>query len=253
LTTSASPEAPGPEPTFTETDVVLGDIPPVTAAFLSVETQVGEGLRAVGTRLRLGAKGRAFRTLALTSCVESDGKTSVAVGLATALAHAGQKVLLIDADLRRRDVGATLRVDPVAGLAEWLEHGQAVLPVRKVRGVGFHLLSAGAVPCRPELLGSPRLIRLLEAAQKQFDILLLDCAPLLPVADTLALRDQVDGFLMVVRARHSPREAVARAGALLGGRRIVGVVMNAYKSRFLTRRGFGYAYSQAYRYGAPRS
>jgi len=231
--------------------VALGDIPAVTAAFLSVESQVGEGLRSVGTRLRLGTKGKAFRTLAMTSSVEGDGKTSVAVGLATALAHAGQRVLLIDADLRRRDVGATLKLDPAPGLAEWLENAQDPLPVRKVRGVGFHVLSAGIVSCRPELLGAPRLVQLLNAGHRQFDTLLLDCAPLLPVADTLALRDQVDGFLLVVRARHSPREAVARASTLLGGRRIVGVVMNGYRSRFLSSRGFGYAYSPSYRYGGP--
>jgi Mrp family chromosome partitioning ATPase len=132
--------APGVEPVFAETDVALGDVPPTIAAFLSVESQVGEGLRAVGTRLRLGLKGRQFRTLALTSTVAGDGKTSVALGLAAAIANAGQRVLLIDADLRRRDIGATLGLPPVAGLAEWLENAQSVLPVRKVVGVGFHVL-----------------------------------------------------------------------------------------------------------------
>jgi capsular exopolysaccharide synthesis family protein len=245
------PGAPGIEPVFTESEVALGDLPPVNAAFLSVESRVGEGLRAVGTRLRLGLKGRQFRTLALTSSVEGDGKTSVALGLAAAVANAGQRVLLIDADLRRRDVGTSLAIPPVPGLAEWLENGQVQLPVRKIAGVGFYVLSAGVAPCRPELLGARRLAQLLITAQRQYDLVLLDCAPLLPVADSLALRDQVEGFLMVVRARHSPREAVNRATALLGRRRVVGIVMNAFSRGGLTAGG-GYGYAYSYRPQPPK-
>jgi polysaccharide biosynthesis transport protein len=242
-------DAPAAEPAFVETEVPVGEIASITAAFLSVESEVGEGLRAVGTRLRLGWKGKEFRTLALTSCVEGDGKTSVALGLAAAFAHAGQRVIVMDADLRRRDVAATLGIEPVAGLAEWLEKGQNLLPLRRVAGVGFHLLSAGIGPCRPELLGTPRFTQLLSVAQRHSDLVLLDCAPLLPVADSLALRDQVEGFLMVVRARHSPREAVSRATALLGRRRIVGIVMNAYRSLVPMRKGYGYGYG-TYRYSS---
>jgi non-specific protein-tyrosine kinase len=201
----------------------------------------------VGTRIRLGLKGRQCRTLALTSSVEGDGKTSVAVGLAAALANAGQRVLLVDADLRRRDVGPTLAIPPAPGLAEWLESGPNMLPVRRVSKVGFHVLLAGIAPCRPELLGARRLTELLISAQRQYDFVLLDCAPLLPVSDSLGLKDQVDGFLLVVRARHSPREAVARATALLGRRRIVGIVLNAYRSRMPMGSAYGYG---SYGYGS---
>ncbi len=237
----------GAEPVFTETEVGVGDVPATTAAFLSWESQVGEALRVVSTRLRLGLKGRQFRSLAVTSSVEGDGKTSVAVGLSAAIANASQRVLLIDADLRRRDVSAALAIPPAVGLAEWLENTHGTLPVRRIAGLGFHVLSAGLGSCRPELLGTRRLTQLLITAQRQFDLVLVDCAPLLPVADSLGLRDQVEGFLLVVRARHSPREAVARATALLGGRRIVGVVMNAYRSRLPMRKADGYSYS--YQFG----
>ena len=210
---------------------------------------MGEGLRAVGTRLRLGRKGKQYRTLALTSIVAGDGKTSVSLGLAAALAHAGQRVILIDADLRRRDADATLGIEPVAGLAEWLENGQSPLPLQRIAGLGFQVLSAGVEPCRSELLGTPRLAQLLAAAQRHADLVLLDCAPLLPVADSLALREQVDGFLIVVRARHSPRDAMARATALLGPRRIAGVIMNGYRSRLAMRKDYGHGYGYAYTYG----
>jgi Mrp family chromosome partitioning ATPase len=242
-------EAGGPEPTFEESTVTLADVPPATAAFLFGGSHIGEGLRAAGTRIRLGDREKRVRSLAVVSSIEADGKTSVAMGLAAACAHAGPRVLLIDADLRQREICARLGIAPCPGLAEWLEGRQDRLLVRRVGPAGFHLLSAGMTPCRPELLGSPRLSRLLSSAERQFDLIILDCAPLLPVADSLALRDQVSCFLMVVRARHTPREAVSRGVALLGPNRIVGVIMNAHRSRLPTRRGYHYAHGSSYRYG----
>jgi non-specific protein-tyrosine kinase len=210
---------------------------------------VGEGLRGVRARLRLGEAGEQVRTLAVTSCVAGDGKTSVAIGLAAACAHAGQRVLLIDADLRRRDVCPMLGIEAAPGLAEWLEAGRDVLSVRRISPGGFHLLASGIADCRPEMLGTPRMTQLLGAVERHYDLVVLDCAPLIPVADTLALRDRVAGFLLVVRARHSPREAVRHATELLGRGRCIGVVLNAYRSRLRARRGYHYGYGSSYGYG----
>jgi Mrp family chromosome partitioning ATPase len=160
-------------------------------------------------------------------------------------------VLLIDADLRRRDVCPMLRIDGAPGVAEWLESGRDSLPLRRVAPGGFHLLAAGLAPCRPELLGSPRLTKLLNSVERHFDLVILDTAPILPVADSLTLRDRVGGFLLVVRARHSPREAVVRTAALLGRDRILGIVLNAYRSSLPSRRGYHYGYGSSYGY-APR-
>ena len=233
---------------FTETNVVLTHVPPALAVFMFGGSNVGEGLRGVRTHLRLGKEADQIHSLAVTSCIAGDGKTSVAIGLGATYAHAGQRVLLIDADLRRRDISPALGIEQAPGLAEWLESGRDVLPIRRVAPGGFHVLSSGLVPCRPELLGSPRLTHLLRTVERHFDVVLLDCAPLLPVADSLALRDRVGGFLLVVRARHSPLEAVVRTTALLGRGRIVGIVLNAYRSRLPARRGYHYGYGSSYGY-----
>jgi non-specific protein-tyrosine kinase len=95
------------------------------------------------------------------------------------------------------------------------------------------------------------MAHLLRSVEQHFDLVLLDCAPLIPVADTLALRDRVGGFLLVVRARHSPREAVVHATELLAPRQFVGIVLNAYRSRLPRRRGYHYGYGSSYGY-APR-
>jgi capsular exopolysaccharide synthesis family protein len=230
------------EPVLAESDVTSGDVSPTTAGFLADESDVGEGLRAVGTRLRLQKKDERLRTLAVVSSIPGEGKTSVALGLAAAFARLGSKVLLIDADLRRRDLCPMLRIEPTQGLAEWLEQGHEFVPVRKVAPAGFYVLAAGLVPCRPELLGSPRMPRLLAAAERGFDPVILDCAPLLPVADSLELSHSVAAFLVVVRTRFTPRGAVRRAASLLKPEKLVGMVLNAESSGLSKRRGYRYAY-----------
>jgi non-specific protein-tyrosine kinase len=233
---------------FEETNVVLSSVPPTLSVFLFPGSNVGEGLRGVRARLRLGEAGEPVRTLGVTSCIAGDGKTSVAIGLAATCAHAGQRVLLIDADLRRRDVCPMLGIAGTPGLAEWLEAGQEVMPLRRVAPGGFYLLASGLAPCRPELLGSTRMTRLLKVVERHFDLVVLDCAPLIPVADTLALRERVGGFLLVVRVRHSPREAVLHAMELVGRHRFIGIVLNAYRSQLPPRRGYHYGYGSSYGY-----
>jgi succinoglycan biosynthesis transport protein ExoP len=230
------------EPVLKESSATVGGISPATADFLSRDSSVGQGLQAAGTRIRLGEKGKLLRSFAVVSSIQGEGKTSVALGLAAAFARAGQKTLLVDADLRRRDVCPLLGIQPDRGLAEWLESGLEILPVRRVTPGGFYVLAAGLGPCRPELLGAPRARPLLSALERSFDPVILDCAPLLPVADSLALRDPVGGFIMVVRTRHTPREAVIRAASLVHQDRIVGLVLNAESSRRAKHRGYTYGY-----------
>jgi succinoglycan biosynthesis transport protein ExoP len=230
------------KPVLAESEVASGNVSSTTAGFLESESDVGEGLRAVGTRLRLERKDGRLRTLAVVSSVQGEGKTSVALGLAAAFARVGGKVLLIDADLRRRDVCRSLGIEPTRGLAEWLEGSLEPVPVRRVATGSFYVLAAGLDQCRPEQLGSPRMPLLLTAAEHSFDPVILDCAPLLPVADSLELRDSVAGFLMVVRARFTPRRAVRRAASLLQREKLVGMVLNAESSSLSKRRRYTYGY-----------
>ena len=75
------------------------------------------------------------------------------------------------------------------------------------------------------------MLRLLSALERRFDRIILDCAPVLPVADTLALSDRVGGFILVVRSQHTPRESVVRVASLLGVDRLLGLILNSYVSR----------------------
>jgi Mrp family chromosome partitioning ATPase len=81
---------------------------------------------------------------------------------------------------------------------------------------------------RPELLGSERMGALVDACRLAFGFVVVDCPPLSPVADAVAMQDLLDGFLLVVRGRYTPREAVARAMSRLKQNRIHGVVFNSH-------------------------
>jgi Mrp family chromosome partitioning ATPase len=115
------------------------------------------------------------------------------------------------------------------------------VPLRQLMPHGLFLLPAGKSGGQPsELLGSARMAHLLESARRAFDFVLVDCPPLIPVADSLVLQELVDGFLFVVRARTSPREAVQRAMATLKADRIQGVIFNDYREMLPTYHNYGY-------------
>jgi Mrp family chromosome partitioning ATPase len=169
-----------------------------------------------------------FTTIGIVSTAPEEGKTTVAIGLAAALARSSpHRVLLLEADLRQPSLERYLGLPRVGGVADWLTGQSSSVPVRTVSPPGFSVIAAGRERlARPELLGSSRMADLIGACQLSFGCVVVDCPPLDPVADAVALQDLLDGFLLVVRARRSPREAVERAVGWLKGNRIHGIVFN---------------------------
>lgn len=191
---------------------------------------VGEELRLLAVKLQDLRRGGSS-CFALTSTVPGEGKSTVALGLAGALAREpGRRILLVEADLRRPSLASTLGLPPAPGLAECLNGGLAFVPVRLVGSGGFFLLVAGQAELeRPELLGSPRMDAILRAARGLFDFVLLDAMPVLPVADAVLLQDLVDGFLLVVRSRLTRRDAIQAALARLRPEAVIGMVLNDHE------------------------
>lgn len=254
ITTEAGRSASRTFPGFEERTRPLPALEPAAAAFLTRGSAVVESFRSLATRLRVLENERPLRSIGVVSAVAEEGKTLVSLGLASAFASDGsRRVLLIEADLRQRRIRNYLGMNPEPGLAEWLDRGDRRVPLMRLFPGEFGLLTAGVAPCAPEMLGSPRMAMLVEAAKQHFDVVLLDCAPLGPVADTLALQDLLDGFLFVVRARHCPRQTVLRAGNLLKPEKIVGTVLNDERLLLPTQDSYGYEYGYGrYRsYGRP--
>ena len=177
------------------------------------------------------------------------GKTSVAIALAESFAAQGYKTLLMDADLRRPTIGAVYRLDPerTASLRDALtaDVAQTAASVSVARGAALDVYpSFEAVPNPGELLGNG-LAPLLERVKGEYDVIILDSAPLLAVADTLAIAPSASAAVMVVSMREANRRSVHRALQLLRRANVpvLGVVANMVSRRGESRRdGYGHGY-----------
>ncbi|HEY0238636.1 MAG TPA: polysaccharide biosynthesis tyrosine autokinase, partial [Friedmanniella sp.] len=180
----------------------------------------------------------------VTSALGGEGKTTTALDLARAVAETGERVLLVEADLRRPRLGAALHLEPGPGLSEVLAGQVAAAAAIRPGGVdGLDVLPAGTVPPNPaELLGSARMGDAVATLRGAYDRVLLDAAPLLPVTDAAVCSTVADGVLLVVRWGRTRRAEVAEAvamleqvhatvlGSVLNGRRLTRAERRRYSS-----------------------
>jgi len=170
------------------------------------------------------------RVIAVASPARSDGKTTTAINLAGALAQAADaRVVVVEADLRHPSMARVLGLSGSCGLSTYLlDHSMALEQViERPRGLGFAVVVAGAPSSMPyELLASARLSGMLATLKETFDFVLVDTPPTLPFPDVGILRELVDGFLVVVRAKRTPREQVRECLAAIGAQRVIGMVFN---------------------------
>ena len=170
-----------------------------------------------------------LQSLIITSALPMDGKSTVALNLATVLAEQGkQAVLLIEADLHCPTLAYSLGIPVGPGLAECLDDGlEPLSAIRRVEPLQWYILSAGQPRQNPtELLQSISFPNLLKTLSPYFDWILIDTPPLAPLSDTVLLSRHADASLLVVRAHRTPREAVDDAIALLGPSRVAGIIFN---------------------------
>jgi Mrp family chromosome partitioning ATPase len=232
---------------FEEKAEITAQPAPLQRAALTPGSTAAEDFRLLRTKIRGIAQERPFGCVGVVSATPGEGKTTIAIGLAAALADAAdRRVLFVEADLRRPAAEEYLGLPRTPGLAEWLDGSSVSIPLRRIAPLGFWLLSAGeAGLASQDALGAPRMAALLDACREQFDSVVVDCPPLAPVADSVMLQDSIDGFLLVVRARHAPRDVIQRAVSHLRPERVAGVVFNDQQEVFP-----GYSFS--YAYGRPR-
>jgi len=187
-----------------------------------------------------------LRSLQITSALAQDGKSTIALNLATALAEGGKRnVLLIEADLHRPALTEHLRIDTGVGLADCLESGaHPASALRKLDPLGWYLLPAGAPRSNPtELLQTEAFAGVLQKLSPLFDWILIDSPPVIPLTDALSLARQANATLLVAREGHTPREAIEKAIAILGRQRVVGIVLNAVDGLEKTYSGY-YGYNE---------
>jgi non-specific protein-tyrosine kinase len=200
-----------------------------------LHSAVSEAYRRLRTNVLSAAADGSLRTLLVTSASHGEGKSLVAANLATAMAQAGLKVVLVDADLRRPVQHALFGLAPGDGLAQSLLAGQINGHVRPIEGTeGLEVLPGGELPSNPsELLASPRMRAFLEKLRDQADLVIVDSSPLLPVTDAAVLASKVDGVLLVIDAGRTPRGEVRQAVESLRrvDARLLGAVLNGVPQR----------------------
>lgn len=186
---------------------VLGGVPQdkqlrrgVLVAQAEQGTVLAESFIRLRTNLQFLDIGRSTRSFVVTSSVEGEGKSTVAVNLAISLRSAGHRVLVVDADLRRPEVADLLGLEGAVGLTDVLTNQVSIPDVVQLWGPEkLAVLPAGTVPPNPnELLGSVAMRDLVEELHRDYDIILFDAPPLLPVSDAAVLGALCSGVLMVV-------------------------------------------------------
>jgi succinoglycan biosynthesis transport protein ExoP len=193
-----------------------------------------EAFRRLRTNLRFLNLVGPSRSIIVTSALPSEGKSTVAINLAVAMAEGSSRILLIDADLRKSSVSRYLGLEGAVGLTTVLIGEAAVEDVIQRWGGSFDVLPAGQIPPNPsELLDSAAMSDLLWRLGAWYNTILLDTSPLLPVTDAAALSRFTDGALVVVGCQKVHRHQVAEAlGSLAAvNARVLGIVLNQVHRR----------------------
>jgi capsular exopolysaccharide synthesis family protein len=238
---------------------VLGLVPETAATQLNKDFSVGlishllprslmaEAYKAVRTSLDLLRRNVGAQVLLVTSPQPGDGKSTTISNLAITLAHAGRRVLLIDADLRRPTQHQIHELNRSPGLTHILKD---VLPLHRVVQRtpidNLDFLAAGPEVANPaELLSSVRLSTLIEEARRCYDVVLLDSSPMLAVTDPSILASVVDGIVLIIRLSATRRHDLEETQELFRtlGTPLMGAVING-----MIQEPFGYGYGSGYGY-----
>ena len=208
-----------------------------------------EAIRDIRTGITLSAKIKPHKMLMITSSVSGEGKSVTALNLAYAFGQIDQ-VLLVECDLRRPTLGAQLKISAdMPGMSQLLAN-EATLAECIVypESDKIQFMTAGAVPSNPlELLASPTFTTLMMRLRHDYDLVILDCPPILPVSDATVIVTQMDAAIYVAQAGSTPLQQIKAGLEKLRqtNAAVVGVVVNGLDTRDVEYYGANYADNQS--------
>jgi receptor protein-tyrosine kinase len=189
------------------------------------------------------------RVLVVVSSVPGEGKTTTAISLAIVLAQSGQRVALVEGDLRRPRVTQYLDIVSGAGLTNVLAGVASLEDVLQPVGDGkLTVLASGPNPPNPsEMLGSAHMRDLIGELRESNDYVVIDSSPLLPVTDGAVLGALSDGVVLVTRYGATKRDQLRQSAQMLRSvdAKLLGVVLNMVPPKSATAYGYGYGYGYA--------
>lgn len=210
---------------MSEKEVVKVDI----SEYTKHNYQVAESYKTLRTNIEFC--GKDVKVISITSCIPNEGKSTVALNLASSLADSGKKVFFMDADLRKSVLISRLKLSgKVEGLTNYLvgqcEFNDIVCTTSNPR---LHMVFAGAVPPNPaEILGSKAFGQLVDVLRESYDYIIIDTPPIGSVIDGAVVAKVVDGIAIVVTANEVSYKFVKKVIDQLSkaGSRILGVILN---------------------------
>jgi capsular exopolysaccharide synthesis family protein len=236
-------------------DTMTGDTPEAAAArdlfvFNHPTSQAAECCRSIRTNIMFSAAERPMKTITVSSARPREGKTTTTIYLGTIMAQSGQRVLMIDTDLRRPRLHSSLGVAKERGLTSLLV-GEATYDdvIKSTEVPNLFVLPCGPRPPNPaELLLTNRFRVVLSELSARFDRVLLDSPPLLAVTDAAVLAKLSDGVVLVGQSENTSVDDLAAAGRQIRDVEapILGVIVNTVD---ISNRRYGYKYQYYYGYG----
>lgn len=233
-----------------------GRVNPALLLDLDQRSPLSEAYRHLRTSVLLSSAGRPPKTLVVTSCVPSEGKTTTTINLAVTLAQTGARVLVIDGDMRRPSVHGSFGAENKRGLSNLLSNemseAEMLAVVQKEEESGLYLLTSGPVPPNPaELIGSDQMRQVIFELGKTFDHIVIDSPPIASFTDGILLGAISDGVILVIHANECSRKVVQRSRQALQdvGAKILGVVLNRVNLRS-SDYYYNYQYYSGYKDGS---
>ncbi len=198
--------------------------------YTNPSSEIAEQYRTIRTNIQFSSIDQKYKTLIITSPSSSEGKTTAAINLAISISQQGERVLLIDANLRKPKLHNSFNLKESHGLTDILIGRVALQEAIFQTQIGkLDLLTSGIIPSNPtEIIGSDAMRNFLKDIRKDYDTVIFDCPPVLETTDTKLLAGQCDGVVMVVKSGKTDREKAVEANRLLHlvRAKVLGVILN---------------------------
>jgi capsular exopolysaccharide synthesis family protein len=206
-----------------------------------------ETFRSLRSKLEYKADMIGWKVFGVTSAIAGEGKTLTCAKLAVSMASTKRKrVLLVDADVRKGSLSRGMGIPAHPGLTEFLLGSETLQGlIRQTAVQGLSILSSGTSISEPaDVLSGDRFRVFVEEVREGYDVVLLDCPPVLPVADAMSIRELMDGFIFIYRAGLTPLNMFQQATEEIGEKKILGVVLNGVEPK--SDRYYGKYYGSYY-------
>jgi len=216
---------------------------------INPKSPISEQYRTIRTNIQFSMIDKEFKTLALTSAAPGEGKSTTIANLAITLAHQGDRVLLIDADLRKPTLHQLMEVKNQHGLtnliAKKTTKNAAIVKIPKI--INLYVMPSGPIPPNPsELLGSKMMKNLILELSQEYDWILFDTPPVLAVTDAQILGNICDGVILVTKSHQTEKKELVKAKALMdkANTNLMGTIITGVDEKELSYGYYSYGNEQ---------